>query len=171
MASVWKFMRLRPANFPTIRLAQFAALIHQSTHLFSKILVAETLKDINALFENIEVSEYWQTHYKFDKISPPRTKKLGQTTINIFVINTIVPFLFFYGREKGLSEYEDRAMKFLEQISPESNHVIDKWKDLKYRPDNAYETQALLQLKRKYCDEKRCLECAIGHKILRQEEA
>jgi hypothetical protein len=171
MASVWKFMRLRPANFPTIRLAQFAALVHQSTHLFSKILVAKTLEDINALFQNIEVSEYWQTHYKFDKLSKSKPKKVGQTTINILVINTIVPFLFFYGREKGLIEYEDRAMKFLEQVAPESNHVIDKWKDLKYRPDNAYQTQALLQLKRKYCDEKRCLECAIGHKILREEEA
>lgn len=166
MPSIWKFMRLRPPNFPTVRLAQFAALIHQSTHLFSKILIAKTIKDIHELFKNIDVSEYWQTHYRFDKLSKPKPKKIGKTTINIFIINTIVPFLFFYGREKGLIEYEDKALAFLEELAPESNHIIDKWKDLKYRPQNAYDTQALLQLKREYCDKKRCMECPIGHKIL-----
>lgn len=102
MPAIWRFMRLRPANFPTVRLAQFAALIHQSTHLFSKILEAETIEAVRQLFENIEVSEYWLTHYKFDKASKKRTKKLGKSTIDLFIINTIVPFLFYYGREKRL---------------------------------------------------------------------
>lgn len=169
MPSIWRFMRLRPANFPTVRLAQFAALIHQSTHLFSKILVAETLEDVRNLFDEIQVSEYWETHYKFDKASKKRSKKLGKSTIDLFIINTIVPFLFFYGREKGLEDYEDRALKFLEELSPESNHIIRKWQDLKFRPKNAYQTQALLELKINYCDKKRCLDCVIGNKILNKE--
>ncbi|MFK7950084.1 MAG: DUF2851 family protein [Saprospiraceae bacterium] len=167
MATIWRFMRLRPANFPTIRLAQFAALIHQSTHLFSKVLEAETIEAVKQLFEDIEVSEYWLTHYKFDKISKKRTKNLGKSTIELFIINTIIPFLFHYGREKGLEDYEKRAFHFLEQLPAESNRIISKWKDLKYKPNNAYQTQALLELKRNYCDQKRCLDCAIGNKILR----
>lgn len=166
MPVVWKFMRLRPANFPTIRLAQFAALIHQSTHLFSKVLDATTIDATRKLFEDIEVSEYWLTHYKFDKVSKKRTKKLGKSTIDLFIINTIVPFLFYYGREKGIEDYEKRAFHFLEQLPAESNHIINKWQDLKYKPQNAYQTQALLELKRNYCDQKRCLDCAIGNKIL-----
>lgn len=167
MATIWRFMRLRPANFPTIRLAQFAALIHQSTHLFSKVLEAETIEAVKQLFEDIEVSEYWLTHYKFDKISKKRTKNLGKSTIELFIINTIIPFLFHYGREKGLEDYEKRAFHFLEQLPAESNRIISKWNDLKYKPNNAYQTQALLELKRNYCDQKRCLDCAIGNKILR----
>ncbi len=166
MAAIWRFMRLRPANFPTVRLAQFAALIHQSTHLFSKILEADSIEAIRALFDGIEVSEYWLTHYKFDKPSKKRTKKLGKSTINLFIINTIVPFLFYYGREKGLETYEKRALAFLEQLPPESNHIINKWQELKYKPQSAYHTQALLELKKNYCEQKRCLDCAIGNKII-----
>lgn len=165
--SMWKFMRLRPANFPTVRIAQFAALIHQSTHLFSKVIDAKSVEEVRILFENIEVSEYWLTHYKFDKESKPRTKKLGKSTIELFIINTIIPFLFFYGRFKGLEDYEDKALSFLEKLAPESNSIIDNWKSLKMKPKSAYQTQALLELKRKYCDEKRCLECAIGNQIMK----
>jgi hypothetical protein len=164
---MWKFMRLRPANFPTVRIAQFAALIHQSTHLFSKIIDAKSIEEISVLFENIEVSEYWLTHYKFDKESKLRTKKLGKSTIELFTINTIIPFLFFYGRFKGLEDYEDKALSFLEKLAPESNSIIENWKSLKMKPKSAYQTQALLELKRKYCDEKRCLECAIGNQIMK----
>jgi len=165
--SMWKFMRLRPANFPTVRIAQLAALIHQSTHLFSKVIDAKKIDEVRNLFENIEVSEYWLTHYKFDKTSKPRTKKLGKSTIDLFIINTIIPFLFFYGRYKKLDDYEDKALLFLEKLRPESNSIIDNWKSLKMKPKSAYQTQALLELKRKYCDEKRCLECAIGNQIMK----
>jgi hypothetical protein len=165
--SMWKFMRLRPANFPTVRIAQFAALIHQSTHLFSKIIDAKKIEEVRSLFENIEISEYWLTHYKFDKISRYRTKKLGKSTIDLLIINTIIPFLFFYGRFKQLEDYEDKALLFLEKLAPESNSIIDNWKSLKMKPKSAYQTQALLELKRRYCDEKRCLECAIGNQIMK----
>lgn len=163
---VWKFMRLRPANFPTIRLAQFAALMYQSTHLFSKILTADCVKNIHKLFEAVQVSEYWQTHYKFEKVSKKRIKKLGKGTIDLFIINTVVPFLFCYGRVKGLDIYEQRATDFLEQLPAEQNHIINQWKQLEYTPKSAYHTQALIQLKKNYCDKKRCLDCAIGSKII-----
>ena len=94
--AAWKFLRMRPANFPTLRIAQFAALIHQSSHLFSKILETEELSDLFALFE-VDINSYWHTHYVFDKISEPRPKKLGTKTIELILINTVVPFLFLYG--------------------------------------------------------------------------
>lgn len=165
--SMWKFMRLRPANFPTVRIAQFAALIHQSTHLFSKVIDAKNIDEVRSLFEGIEVSEYWLTHYKLDKLSRYRTKKLGKSTIDLLIINTIIPFLFFYGRFKQLEDYEDKALLFLEKLSPESNSIIDNWKTLKMKPKSAYQTQALLELKREYCDKKRCLDCAIGNQIMK----
>lgn len=97
----WKFMRLRPANFPTIRIAQFATLIHQSIHLFSKILEADTIEQIEQLFR-VKLSDYWSTHYVFDKISTERNKSLGRSTIHLLIINTIAPFLFFYGSQRGV---------------------------------------------------------------------
>jgi hypothetical protein len=166
MPVIWKFMRLRPANFPTIRLAQFAALIHQSSHLFSKIIAAESVASVRQLFEEVQVSEYWQTHYKFDKPSAKRSKKLGQNTINLFIINTVVPFLFCYGRERGIALYESRAFDFLEQLPAEHNHIITQWKRLAYIPESAFQTQGLIELKKHYCDKKRCLDCAIGCKIV-----
>jgi hypothetical protein len=170
MQAAWRFMRLRPANFPTVRIAQLAALIHQTTHLFSKILEIEKIATIRQLFEDIEVSDYWQTHYKLDKPSKQQAKKLGDSAINLLIINTIVPFLFFYGREKGLPEYEERALKFLEETPAEQNHIIDSWVELKFRPANAYQTQALLELKSRYCEEKRCLSCTVGNSILKLEK-
>jgi hypothetical protein len=169
LAESWRFLRLRPANFPTVRIAQFAALVHQSTHLFSKVLAAEQLSTLYELLDSIETSEYWLTHYKFDKPSAARHKKLGKTTVDLILINTVIPFLFFYGRYKSLPDYETRALDFLEELAAESNQIVDGWKNLKLNPRNAYETQALLELKRSYCDPKRCLNCAIGNQIMKNE--
>lgn len=162
----WRFMRMRPANFPSIRLAQFATLIHQSSHLFSKILEAENIKDIEKLFK-VTLSEYWLTHYIFDKASAERKKTLGKSTIHLLIINTIVPFLFLYGTHKAIDAYRDKALRFLEALKPEKNSIIEKWETLGLTPDSAYQTQALLQLKNEYCTKKRCLECAIGNSILK----
>lgn len=164
----WKFARMRPPNLPTIRLAQFASLIHQSSGLFSKVLAAQKLEDYHELFK-VQLSDYWLTHYVFDKSSKKRNKSLGKSTINSILINTVVPMLFVYGKKRGQSDFSDRALKLLEELPPEKNSIMDKWKALEVKPRNAFESQALLQLKNEYCSPKRCLECAVGNKLVRRK--
>ncbi|MDP4225214.1 MAG: DUF2851 family protein [Bacteroidota bacterium] len=163
---LWKFLRLRPINFPTIRLAQFAALVHQSAGLFSKILYAEDLKEAKNYFR-VKTSEYWDTHYVFNKTSTYKKKFLGEGTMTNIVINTLVPFLFVYGKNKGDENFKNKAIEYLEQLKPEKNSIIDHWAKIGISARNAYETQALIQLKNKYCNFKRCLDCQIGNKIIR----
>lgn len=162
---LWKFMRMRPSNFPTIRIAQFAALIHNSSHLFSKILEAASVQDIQKLL-NVEASEYWESHFTFDKPSPRSKKSLGRSSIDTIIINTIVPFLFVYGKKQGDERFCERAFSLLEQVEGESNSIVSKWKLLGMPVHDAWSTQALIQLKSEYCDKKRCLQCAIGAKLL-----
>ena len=162
---LWKLLRLRPANFPTIRIAQFATLFYQSKALFSKILEAEGVKDLEQLFQ-VKLSNYWQTHYVFDKKSKSRNKSLGQDTVHLIIINTIVPFLFAYSRHQSNDNYQDKALYILDNLPLEKNSIISQWKLLGLEINTAYQSQALLQLKNEYCNEKRCLECAIGNKIL-----
>lgn len=165
--SAWKFLRLRPANFPTIRIAQLAMLIYQSSHLLSKVLAVQNIPEIENMFDR-RVSPYWQKHYLFDKISPKRNKTLGKSTIHLLVINTLAPFLFYYGQQQGDEKHQDQALRLLEAIKPEQNHIIKQWKKLGLKPESAYQSQALLQLKKHYCDARQCLNCAIGHQILKE---
>lgn len=162
----WKFLRLHPANFPTIRLAQFSRLVERSAHLFSKILEVEKMDDIETLFK-IQLDGYWMMHYVFDKISEPKKKSLGKQAIRLLTINTIVPFLFLYGKINGAESYKDKALELLEAIPPEKNSIIRGWSNLGTEADSAYRTQALLELKNEFCDKKKCLECAIGSAILK----
>ena len=162
----WKFLRMRPANFPTIRLAQFAKLYHQTAHLFSKILAIQSLKEVENLFD-IQLAGYWKAHYLLDKASTPKVKALGKRTIHILTINTIAPILFLYGKEKDLPAFCELALQLLENIPPESNHLISKWEGLGFHAENAYQSQALLQLFKKYCQPKNCLNCSIGGAILK----
>jgi hypothetical protein len=120
----WKFMRLRPSSFPTIRIAQFAQLIHQSSNLFSKILASESPEQIRSFFQ-VEASEYWQTHYRFGKVSQAKKKTIGEKTLDLILINTVVPFLFVYGRKKKQQQYIDMALGLLESIPAEKNNIID----------------------------------------------
>lgn len=165
-AEQWKFMRMRPANFPTIRIAQFATLLFQGVHLFSKILVVKNVTEIENMLE-LKLSNYWQDHYTFDNASTKRKKSLGKTTIHLLIINTIAPFLFLYGKEKQDEKYKDLALQLLEETAAEKNSIIKKWNDLGVEAESAAQTQALLQLKNKYCNQKRCLECGIGNSILK----
>lgn len=164
-ASLWKFMRLHPPNFPTIRVAQFANLIFKSSHLFSRIIEVKYSKEISNLL-SCEASEYWLTHYRFDKLSTKRKKTLGKDSINNIIINTVAPFVFVYGKQKDEEACVERALELLEKTLPENNSIISNWQELGVRAKNAYETQALLQLKNEYCSKKRCLECSIGSKLL-----
>ncbi len=162
---LWRFMRMRPSNFPTIRIAEFADLIFKSSHLFSKILEVEKFPDLLPLFD-VSPSEYWYDHYTFGKTSTKRKKRLGKNAIYLIAINTIVPFIFVYGRLKNEQKYIDRALKFLDQIPGESNTIIKKWEEMGMNTHTAFNTQALIQLKNNYCIKKRCLQCSIGNALL-----
>ena len=165
--TAWKFSRMRPAAFPTIRLAQLADLVHQSTHLFSKVLEIETIADIENLF-SVKTSAYWSNHYVFDTPSVTTKKTMGRDTIDLIIINTIVPFLFYYGKTRQEDRFKDRAFQFLDDLKAENNSITEGWQNLGEIPKTAFQTQALIQLKKEYCDKKRCLECAIGNAILSQ---
>jgi hypothetical protein len=164
--SQWKFLRLRPANFPTIRLAQFAKLIHQSSNLFSQILEVQNLREIENLFQ-VKPSVYWSDHFLLDKASIKQEKTIGKEFFHLLIINTVVPFLFYYGKIRDLEAPKKRALALLEELPPESNALLTAWAALGMNPRNAFQTQALIHLKTRYCDQKRCLDCAIGTAILK----
>ncbi|MCE5330525.1 MAG: DUF2851 family protein [Bacteroidales bacterium] len=161
----WKLLRLRPDNFPQIRIAQFAALVHGSSKLFSHILERPELEYLNGIFKT-EPSDYWKTHYLFGHESPQKSKKLGKDSINSILINTVVPFLFCYATQKGNQDLKDKSIQLLEQIPAEKNAIVSGWQNTGLKVENAFDSQALLQLKKRYCDEKKCLRCRIGHKAL-----
>jgi len=163
--SQWKLLRLRPDNFPHVRIAQFAALIHSSSKLFSKIVENPDLDYLRELFV-CKTSTYWETSYLFGNESPRQIKKLGDQSVSGILINTVVPFLFCYANQKKDDELKDKALHILEQIPAERNSIILGWKDLGLKVQNAFDSQSLLQLKKQYCDEKKCLRCRIGHKVL-----
>ncbi len=164
---LWKFMRMRPGNFPTVRISQFAALIHRSHGLFSKIIEIEKLDRLKDLFK-VQASEYWVTHYNFNKISKRKAvKELGETSINTIIINVVIPFLFVYGEKQNKDDLKNRALEFLEQLPPETNSIITGWEKLGVTSRSAFETQALIQLKNKYCEKKKCLNCQIGVKLVK----
>ena len=165
-AGQWKFLRLRPANFPTVRLAQFAALVHQSAHLFSKILETNNIRELEHLFD-AHPSDYWLTRFQFDKGSVQRTKNPGRNFVHLLIINTIAPYLFHYGKTNKQEAFQNHALGLLEALPPEANSMMDGWAELGMQARNAYQTQALIQLKTKYCDQRRCLECAMGNAILK----
>ena len=168
-AGAWKRGGMRPAHFPTIRMAQFAALVHQSQHLFSNILETAEAKALRPLFA-VEAKGYWYTHYRLGRPTPARKKALGQGAINSLLINTIAPFLVAYGRHKGDAQYGRRALALLQHIPAERNRVVEQWRDLGVQPKHALHTQALLQLKKHYCDAKRCLNCSFGHRVLNRRD-
>lgn len=161
----WKKMRLRPDNFPHIRIAQFAALIHSASKLFSKIVEQASIEQLRSVFA-CQPSEYWQAHYIFGKRSPIKNKSLGAQSINGILINSVVPLLFCYADIKEDETLKEKAVHLLDQIPAEQNNIITGWAKLGIDSITAYDSQALIQLKKMYCDERNCLRCRIGHKVL-----
>ncbi|MBI4649471.1 MAG: DUF2851 family protein [Bacteroidia bacterium] len=162
---LWKFMRIRPVNFPTVRIAQFSSLIQRADNLFSTIIELNNVKEIYELF-NVIATGYWESHYDFVRESISHIKRLGKDAIENIAINTVIPFLFLYGRQKDNEEYSKKAIRFLEEINSEKNAIITKWEQAGIKAQNAFESQALLQLRAKYCNRKNCLNCTIGNKII-----
>jgi len=167
--SLWKFMRMRPYNFPTIRIAQLIALFYRHTNLFQKIIEAESIETLKKLFD-VRAEQYWDNHFLFNKVSSKKVRKtLGDNSINILIINTIIPLLFNYGKKNDREDIKERAISFLEQLPQEKNSIIKKWSTFNLKINSAYDTQALLQLKTSYCDSKNCLNCTIGNTILKRQ--
>ncbi|MEQ7801257.1 DUF2851 family protein [Pedobacter sp. ASV1-7] len=167
-AAVWKFLRMRPQNFPTIRIAQFAALIVKSSQLFSKMLKKDTLSDLYTIFNDLPVNEYWLTHYHFNKTTNRVIVQPGKGSVDNIIINTVCLFLFCYGKYTDQSELSDRASDFLERIPSECNAIVNQYSSAGIDVPNALTSQALLQLNKYYCNEKKCLNCTLGLKILKK---
>jgi hypothetical protein len=160
-----QFFKHRPDNFPTIRLSQLASLYHIEQNLFSKISKANSLASIYALFK-VSAVNYWQEHYQFDKKSPLKKKMLSKSFIDLIVINTIIPILFAFAKSQG-KEISENLIGLINEVSPEKNVIIEKFNSFGIKSTNAFETQSLLQLKNEYCNKSRCLECAIGMELLK----
>lgn len=164
--AVWNFLRLRPSSFPTHRIAQLAQLVYQNKSLFSKAVVSINITSLFALFQ-VDTSEYWHSHYLFDKKSKVNGHKLGITMVNLIVINSVIPYLFLYGKHYGKESYTKKALDLHDLLPSEDNLIIRGFKSLNINTTTAFRSQSLLQLKKKYCDHKKCLDCAIGNHLIK----
>jgi hypothetical protein len=164
---LWKQAKLRPANFPCIRISQFAMLFFKSDKLFQKLIYSKSIEDISNNFR-VECSPYWAEHYVFDKNSKNKIKALGQDSVDNIIINTIIPFMFTYGRERMDKSLINKSLELLNQLPHESNQIISHWIRLGIKPLSAADSQALIELKKSYCISKRCLKCSIGHQIIKR---
>ena len=167
-ASLWRFLRLRPANFPHIRIAQLACLYHRAYGLLSRIMETETLQGVRDILKG-GTSEYWLTHYTFGGSSPSRQKSLSNTSLDLLIINTVVTFIYAYGLHKGNRVLCARAGSFLEELKAENNYITRMWEQCGMKASNAADSQALIQLKKEYCDKKKCLYCRIGYEYLKRK--
>ena len=161
-----QFFKHRPDNFPTIRLAQLAMLYNQQRNLFSQIITIKNLSEFYKLFA-ISISNYWQTHYQFDKESPKKKKQFSKSFIDLLVINTIIPIQFAYAKSQG-KEVSETIITLLQEVASEKNVIIQKFAGFGVKSKNAFETQSLLQLKNEYCNHSKCLQCAVGIQLLKQ---
>ncbi len=157
----WRFLRLRPQNFPHIRLAQLVDLYHSGRTDFSRLMAAATLEELRQLLK-ARVTHYWETHYTFGLESSAHTKALQNKSIDLIIINTVAPLLFAYGRHTFDDTRSERAINFLEELHPEDNFITRSWKRTGVEAENAADSQALIQLRYRYCDAKDCLRCRFG---------
>ena len=167
-ATQWRFLRLRPGNFPHVRLAQLANLYYKERSLFSRIMEADTLEAVRKLL-TVTTSPYWEEHFNFRKVSSSREKQVGKNAQNLIIINTVIPFLYAYGLHKADELLCERATGFLESLKAEDNHIIRHWSGAGLPVSTADASQALLQLQKEYCDKKDCLRCRFGFEYLRQK--
>lgn len=162
--SHWKFGRMRPSNFPTVRLAQFAAIISRHPALFSTFMAIEKMADLKRML-NPELPDYWQTHYDFGKALKKGTNQMGAASLEIIIINSVVPTLAAYAQHTDQPELMERATSFLEKLPPEKNRYTEKWTALNLPPKSAFDSQAQITLFREFCSRKKCLTCTIGSSI------
>jgi len=163
--SLWKFLRLRPSNFPTVRLMQFAKLLHQNSFSLSKISEETNFENIYKLLM-VKPSSYWDIHFKPDVESPKSGKRLGKSSAELIIINTLIPMLFAFGKLRGEDELFNKALTWFQTMPPEKNVIISDWEKIGISAENAMQSQALIYLEKNYCQLKKCLHCSIGHLVL-----
>ena len=162
---LWKFSKLRPVNFPTIRISQLAAMFSVTGGLFSKVIEAKNINSLRNAFE-VSASEYWDEHYVFGKMSKKISKSTGTTASDILLINAVIPVIFVYGKSRDDLEVCEKAISFLEEIKPEENTILTDWERAGIEAGSAFDSQALIQLRNEYCKKRRCLECSIGARLI-----
>ena len=165
----WRFLRLRPQNFPNIRIAQLANLYYSRRAGLRQIVECQTVKDLEKALAT-HVTTYWQTHYLFGAESTASKKQISTASRRLIIINTVIPVLFAYGRYRGDEQLCDRAFSLLEELSAEENHITRMWEECGLRVQSAADTQALIQLKNEYCDRKDCLRCRFGYEYMKGSE-
>lgn len=164
----WRFLRMRPQNFPTLRLAQFCALLLKSDRLFSRVLELEELAELKLLLQELPVNPYWKTHYHFQKETKKVEIQLGQRSVLHLIMNAVCLFAAAYGKYSDQPDLMNRGLQLLEQMPAESNVIIRHYQQAGVVVKNAFFSQAVLQLNKYYCAQKKCLNCGIGIKILNQ---
>ena len=169
-AARWNFLRLRPQNFPHIRLSQLANLYYQRKAGLSQLLECKTVDELKTLLAS-HVTPYWETHYTFGSLSAKNGKHLSYGSLNLLIINTAIPVLFAMGRHRQREDLCDRAFDLLEQLKPENNHIIRMWQQCGLPVMSAGDSQALIQLKKEYCDRRDCLRCRFGYEYLKASRA
>ena len=167
--TMWKFLRLRPQNFPHIRISQLATLYHERKTSLSQLVECMNVDEMRRMLST-HVTEYWATHYTFGAESASNSKSMSPFSINLLMINTAIPMLFAYGRHTCDDTLCDRAFDMLEQLKAEDNHIIRMWKECVLKVATAGDSQALIQLKNEYCDRKDCLRCRFGYEYLKRSE-
>ncbi len=160
------FLRMRPGNFPTIRLAQLAKLVQGATHLFSKVKDTTSILDTREWFD-VTANDYWHYHYQFDESTVFKPKKLGASMVDNIIINAVVPVLFTYGNYHQEQVGKDKALRWLEETAAEANTITKGFVKLGIENRNAFDSQALIELKNEYCHAKRCLECGVGNMLMK----
>ena len=165
--SHWNFLRLRPQNFPHIRISQLANLYYQQKLGLSALIECQTVNDLKTLLHT-QVTPYWETHYTFGSLSAKNEKHLSYGSLNLLMINTAIPMLFAVGRHRQHEELCDRAFNLLEELKPENNYIIRLWQQCGLEVRSAGDSQALIQLKKEYCDRRNCLRCRFGYEYLKR---
>ncbi len=163
---LWKFSGTRPSSFPNIRLAQWIRFLESQPHLLPFTLEFEPTQ-MNQLRKELQLDEYWENHYRFNKISLQKGKAPGTDWAHHFIINAIAPALYHYGKTFQQTEMQEKAIAMLEKLKPENNQIIRAWNKKGQHPKNALNTQAYIHLYQQYCSKSHCLQCQIGNEIIR----
>lgn len=163
---LWRLLRLRPDNFPQVRIAQLASLLHRQNSLFSKITDATDLAILIGLFSAVEPSSYWKSHYLFGVESKVKAKELGINSIYQLLINAVIPMIYCCANYKNNQEQKEMAICLLEKLPSENNYITRKWNELGLKINTAADSQSFIHLYKQYCEEKKCLRCNIGYKLL-----